>query len=256
MKRNARSIGDDLMISQFAQLARTHLRGSVDRLLQGFINESGVISKRRRRRAVDESDLVRIYDRLRNVAQALMIWHSSDDYLGPDGAPRPLTRLGSQSLTSLARVVTQRPNAARQIKTDLERLGLIEKGQRGYLPARRSAVVGLPNSLSLVYATSAISRLVGTITHNYSRAAMPRFERQVADVNIRTADLPLFLRFVEQQGQYLIDAVDDWLSTRQTNSTRGGRKVPVGIGAFAWVGEIVRVPRVNSARARGVAPRR
>jgi hypothetical protein len=248
MKRKAIRINDDPTIGQFARLARSHLTGSLDRLLIGFTDESRVGARGTRTRNADENDLLRLYYRLRSAAEALAIWHSSDDFLGPDGAPKPLSRSGPRSLTSLARRVDQRSRTVNQIVTDLERMQLVEKVSSGYIPARRSAVVELPNSVSLAYATKSISRLIDTLTHNYSRPAMPRFERQVAEVSVREVDLPLFLRFVEQQGQYLIDAVDDWLSKRRVASSPRGRSVSVGMGAFAWVDK---TQRGSGARPTG-----
>ena len=71
--------------------------------------------------------------------------------------------------------------------------------------------------------------------HNFSGATPIRYERQVSEVRIKRADLPLFLRFAEEQGQYLIDAVDDWLERRAAPNDGNNDYISVGLGAYSWV---------------------
>jgi len=234
-KTDLRNDTADVM-ENFARLARAHLIASLDQLLVEFADDASASPDTRRRPNQLDVELVRTYERLKRASQALTIWHSHDDFLGPDGTPKALPMAGRVSLRSLAQRVTGRNGDVNSLTSDLESLGLIQKRTGGYIPARRSAVVAHRDRVSLAYATNAIARLISTIAHNYSRPAMPRFERQVADAQIPLGDLPPFLRFVEQQGQYLIDAVDDWLHTRQVKSGTRGDCVSVGIGAFAWAG--------------------
>ncbi|HXQ31327.1 MAG TPA: hypothetical protein VN790_05115, partial [Steroidobacteraceae bacterium] len=137
-----------------------------------------------------------------------------------------------------SRRVARQRRAAMELSSDMIDLEFVDSRPGGFAPSKRSAVIGTTNALALAYAAIAISRMTGTMAHNFSGGTPPRYERQVSDVSIRAEDLPVFLRFVEQQGQYLIDAVDDWLAKREFQGRQGQRSVSVGVGAFAWVDTI------------------
>ena len=242
------SRGRRAKIDSYAQFTRTQLIASIDQLLRQFGAASEARSRPAMLQSATERELNLQYERLANAATALMVWHSCDEFLKADGLPMALRRSGRRSLNTLAkRVITDARRASRLV-LDLQTLGLIERNGLGYVPARRSAITALPNTVSLAYATNAVWRLVATMTHNYSRAAPPRFERQIADVRIKYSDLPLFLRFVEEQGQYFIDSVDDWLVSRKVLASTGFVSIPVGIGAFAWAGRTHGVRGSRSGR--------
>jgi hypothetical protein len=224
---------DDIPIDELSALARAHLVGSIDDLLSRFVGGSRPRG-RPKKGAATNAELDASFERLKNVAEALMTWHSSDDFLTEDGSPAALPRTGPRSLASLARKVTTQRRALEYLTRDLERLIADKSLPESFAPAGRSAIFRQSDSLSLAYSTVAISRLIGTISTNYSGALQARFQRQVSDVNIRASDVPMFLRFVEQQGQYLIDAVDDWLAQRKTRPGEKADPVSVGLGAFAW----------------------
>jgi hypothetical protein len=141
---------------------------------------------------------------------------------------------------------------------DLIDLGIVVKIPGGFhKPAIRSAVINGPSALILAHATAAILRLVGTVAHNITGEHPSRFERHVDEVRIRTSDLPIFLRFVEDQGQYFIDSVDDWLSRRAIKGRRKKDEITVGIGAFAWADPPKFSPaRSVTARVRAAGPQK
>ncbi len=219
---------------------RAQLTNSIDELLATFTTRAGKGAKPMNRPIARSPALQSSYRRIRNAAQALMRWHSSDDYLELDGSPSALPLRGRQSLTTLALQIAPDENDARMLLADLRTFGLIKKRHAGFVPRHRSAVVGEPNDVALTYATIAISRLINTIAHNYSQKGSPRFERQLSEVRIRKSDIPLFLRFVSEQGQYFIDAVDDWLAARQHRASSSDQGVSVGLGAFAWIDDVSR----------------
>jgi len=250
-QRTIKPINDSARMDLTA-LARTHLIGAVDTLLKTFAEGTAPKSSFGRPGSPEQADLRSTYLRLRNVAEALMLWHSSNDFVNDDGMPKTLSRTGPKSLWTLALRVARKRRAAMKLLSDLIELELVESRPGGLVPSKRSAVIGTSNALALAYATIAVSRMTGTMAYNFSGGSPPRYERQVSDVSIRATDLPVFLRFVEQQGQYLIDAVDDWLAKREFHGSRGKRSVSVGIGAFAWVDTYsgdVKTVREASARA-------
>ena len=247
MPRNSRSVRkNETSVRNVSRRSRKFLIRTVDRMLEDF---SGSFKFHRPIKLGDFKSTVemeRAYERLRNVAEALRIWHSSDDYLGDDGIPRPLSSIGPRSIASLATEVSRGARERKELAADLKKLESIRLGPDGYAPTKRSAVLGVTDSLALTYATLAVSRLVETITHNFSGKGSRRYERQLSETRIRAADVPAFLCFVEEQGQSLVDSVDDWLSKRVRTEESSDDRLSVSLGAFAWVAESP--ARLNSRR--------
>jgi hypothetical protein len=239
MTKTNRSVDrNSASIEVIARLARDHLIAAIDGLLAQFADLKAITKKSHRPRITRRNELQLQFQRLWNLAEALMLWHSSEQFVTTAGAPKPLARLGKVSLMTLSRRIVTTPRAAAQIVTDLIDFGLVVGADRKYTPVRRSAVLGSTNAVHLAYASMAISRLIATISSNVSGNAQPRYERQVSNIKISPSELPIFLRFVEQQGQGLIDSVDDWLSKRARRESSNANDVSVGIGAFAWIDDV------------------
>ena len=218
-------------ISESVESSRSELANRIDRLLELFITQQSQGEAKQRKKPLI-GDPHQQYIRISNVAEALMLWHTHENFVTKDGAPRPLSLSGRISLTSLSRRVTARSEEIKQLLIDLVELPLACDENNRYVPSGRSAIHKSRSEANLAYATLAICRLLETITSNLSGRASPLFERQVSNVRIHVHDVPIFLRFVQQQGQYLIDSIDDWL-LRRTSSEHDS--MSVGIGAFAWI---------------------
>jgi hypothetical protein len=213
--------------------ARRKLIQAIDELISNF----GGKPLTARARLIDSrqsKDLEKSYKRLRNTAIILNHWHSNSEYLKGDGACSALTRTGKHSLQSLAVDALSNAEEAARAVDDLIEFRLVRRSSEKYIPNKRSAVVGQRSPLILSHATTAIARMIETITHNVSGNRPARYERQVSEVRISEKELPQFLRFTEEQGQYLIDSIDDWLSTRELPKTSSEKFVTVGVGAYAW----------------------
>jgi hypothetical protein len=213
--------------------ARMRLMRSVDFLIAHFESEKD--DDRDLRVEPTQSKLLdRQYQRLCDSAAALNRWHADASYLTEAGAPKPISKLGKLSLVSLALEALGDSDRAQQTASDLIEFGMVRKVREKYVPDRRSAVLDRRSPLILAHATSAVTRYIDTVAHNVSGKKPSRYERHVADAQIALKDLPQFLRFVEQQGQYFIDAIDDWLSTRSAAIKPSDETTTVGIGAFAF----------------------
>jgi hypothetical protein len=244
-KTNRSADQNSASLELLACLARNHLIAAIDGLLGQFVDSKAVTLKSRRLRSTGRNEIQYQYQRLWNLAEALMLWHSSEQFVTEAGAPKPLARAGKMSLVTLSRRISSTPRQAAQIVSDLINFGLVISADHKFTPVRRSAVPTSTNAVHLAYASMAIARLIATISNNVSGTAQPRYERQVSNINIPACELPMFLRFVEQQGQGLIDSVDDWLSKRATVGTSSAKDVSVGIGAFAWIDEVKANVRVG-----------
>lgn len=237
-------------LEHVAAFARGQLFQAVDELLESFVGPLPPSTAPARRSAESREGFESQHQRFCDIAEALTQWHSIDAFLADDGLPKPLPRTGKRSLTSLSQGVVTSKATAKRLVSDLLQFGVVEASSGMYLPARRSAVLGRANALSLAYATIAATRLLRTISHNVSTDTSPLFERQVVDVAIRATDLPMYLRFVEQQAQYLIDATDDWLSRRGIGSESVQDRVKVGVGAFVWADVLTQSVERRPSRSR------
>ncbi len=223
-------------LAEAADYARDQLVGEIDALISRFAGKKTSHTSRPLGSGRTRGNFDFHYKRFHAVAEALTLWHEDEAFLSVDGTPRPLARAGRRSLETLAKRVAVTPTGTRRLVSDLIHYGLVKSPRDKFVPAGRSAVIGSANALNLAYATAAVTRLIQTIGHNISDGTSPLYERQLSEATIRAGDLPIYLRFVEQQAQYLIDAVDDWLSKRRIAGRSREHKVKVGIGAFAWTG--------------------
>jgi len=243
-------------LDRAALAARDHIAQAVDSLLKEFVGNDSALKFGKAPNIGGQSALHESYNRLRAAAKALNIWHSHEIYVSADGSPKALRKKGEISLESLTKFLVADVENADQLVADLIDFDLISRKGLYYRPKKRAAVVGEPSALILAHAAAAIARLINTVSHNVSGGAPPRYERHVADVRIPLTDLPVFLRFVEEQGQYLIDAVDDWLSKREIKDSRRVKEVAVGIGAFAWVDAPKSSISQRSSQGSAIAPRK
>jgi hypothetical protein len=225
---------DPAALERVAVFARDQLTQAINELLARFIDAKPRTQSWNAGASVSRKRFDFQYKRFCNIAEALMQWHSNDLFLARDGSPRPLPRVGKLSLTSLARNVAHSAAEQKILVSDLVACALAEQEAGTYVPTQRSAVLGKANALSLAYAAITVTRLLRTISHNVMTGSPPLYERQVSEITISAADLPVYLRFVEQQAQYLVDSVDDWLARRRVAGTARKRGIRVGLGAFAW----------------------
>lgn len=186
--------------------------------------------------AMSPSREIRPISRLADVCTR---WHLEKKFVGPDGAPRPLTWNGEAgTLLHLVRSVVG-PEHSRDVVEELISRKLVRKAKDNlWLP--RAKVVspsGFDHAQTLRTATM-MERLLRTVAHNsqlkYRGAVLLEVMAQVSRLPAR--EIPQFKKFTKAQGLIFAKTVDDWLESR--NMPRSRRKrVPMreaGIVAFAF----------------------
>ena len=224
-------------LKQLSNYARSYVEDTLDDLYTDF-REHKLSSLNRHAARINSAELqqlLSVYRRLRNMGDALFTWHTSADFADSEGRPISLARTGRPSLTSLAMRVSKSRAGALAIVNDLIDLNILREGKSTFLPRQRSAILSTDSAVASAYSAAILSRLIRTLQHNFARSRPARFERSVSEVNILESDLPLFHAFARQQGEYFIDAVDDWLAQRARRHPRSSKTVAVGVGAFSWV---------------------
>lgn len=191
--------------------------------------------------AMEQADLVEDnqceQDRLTRILSA---WHQDKAYTHA-GQPvaLPLEATGdANSFTRLVKtyggdipvstILKELMNSNCIEKTDADELRALK---RFYVPANN-------NPESLLRASAVSSEILNTMFHNLyvvgkAKRARPRFERRATNNAIPVKHAPAFERFVEQEGQALLERVDAWLTQHECNdAAKDENVVRMGVGAY------------------------
>ena len=195
--------------------------------------------------ALEQSDPVaetqHAQDRLTRILSA---WHQDPNYLNDAGEPVILAAdIESERLSFPGLVKLYGGDIP--VSTILKELvgsGCIEKTSNGDLRAlKRFYVPANNNPESLLRASSVSSEILNTMFHNLyivgkEKRARPRFERRASNNAIPAKQAAAFERFVEQEGQALLERVDAWLTEHECVIEEGDEPrddlVRMGVGAY------------------------
>jgi hypothetical protein len=222
--------------------------------LTSLIKASKTTRKGRPANDATQSD----YDDFVKVAELLRVWHTEAPYIDGNGDPAALAFDGkAPSIRALATDVAGSADAKRiceLIKGSTILQSRRKSGKQLWTPRGRSAVNANLDSLVAAYCLTTLQRMATTLRRNVAgETTLPginEFERSVDGHRIAPEDLPAFNKFLAIQGQYFVDAVDDWLirrTNRAKSSTSEEKRVPVSVHAFAWTGAR-RVLRTKASR--------
>ncbi|BCD96193.1 DUF6502 family protein [Marinagarivorans cellulosilyticus] len=180
-------------------------------------------------------------DRLTRILSA---WHQDPNYLNDNGEPVILAAdIESERLSFPGLVKLYGGDIP--VSTILKELvgsGCIEKTSNGDLRVlKRFYVPANNNPESLLRASSVSSEILNTMFHNLyvvgkEKRARPRFERRASNNAIPAKQAAAFERFVEQEGQALLERVDAWLTEHECIIEEGDEPrddlVRMGVGAY------------------------
>jgi hypothetical protein len=120
---------------------------------------------------------------------------------------------------------------------ELQRVGAVEEGRDGRLRALKRFYMPLAMDADAVLrAGSVLQDLGNTADYNLVRKAgdSTRFEGRATNSSVRRADIALFRAFLEEEGQGLLERVDEWLSRHEVPESAGRQKktVRLGVGIY------------------------
>lgn len=199
------------------------------------------------------------YEDFVRVAELLRIWHTEAPYIDREGDPLPMTFSEKPpSIHSLAAQVAGPTDAHRLCELLKQSTVLVPRRKSGmtrWTPRGRSAVNANLDSLVAAYCLTTLQRMATTLRRNVARETtipgVNEFERSVDGHSIAPEDIPAFSKFLAVQGQYFVDAVDDWLIKRTNRAKITASehvRVPVSVHAFAWTGATSRNNTVKRPR--------
>jgi hypothetical protein len=176
------------------------------------------------------------------VGTAYHTWFRNRAYIADNGKPKALRLLGKgASVESL--VARESPAIpAAKIVSQLLRLGMLKKTTNGkYLPTALHSIIRYEHPYLSEHVAHSIIRLLATVQYNAtSRAkAIPLIERFAHVSSIPKNKVREFKDFTTQQGEALIDTVNDWLEANKSSTRRrkSGQQLQAGLHVFAFVGD-------------------
>jgi hypothetical protein len=175
------------------------------------------------------------------VGTAYHTWFRNRAYIANDGRPKALKLLGKgPSVESL--IARESPSVpAEKIAHELFRLGMLKKTKSGrYLPTELHSLIRYEHPYLSEHVAHSIIRLLNTVQHNSGLrpSAGPLIERFAHVSSIPKSKVREFKDFTTQQGEALIDTVNDWLEANKSSEPRrkGKRDLQAGLHVFAFVG--------------------
>jgi len=185
---------------------------------------------------------------LNSAQRVLSGWHQDPDYVEASGAARDLPVTGpAPSFADLCnRYAGDMPATA--LLKELRAVGNVAILQSGL--ARAESRVYIPHQLDpskVLRAGSVLSDLGRTVVHDLTCGAREplRFERRAENDRIHPEHLPAFRAMLEQEGQALLERVDDWLTKHETPA-EAPSAIPLlrlGIGIYHIQNDSYRGPK-------------
>ena len=171
-------------------------------------------------------------------------WTRDADFLGPDGAPRPLHLDGPNAAPApqaapgepgFAELVRRHSGdmPARAVLDELLRVGAVQRRPDGRIePVARGYVPQQSTVDKLHMLGTDVADLITTIDHNLEHGATdPRFQRKVMYRRLDPTHLAAFRALSSAQAQALLEALDHWLALHDTPSPADGAPAArVGLG--------------------------
>jgi hypothetical protein len=176
------------------------------------------------------------------VGTAYHTWFRNRGFIGDDGKPKALKLLGKgASVESL--LARESPSiSAEKIVHELLRLGMLKKAGNGkYLPTALHSLIRFDHPYLSEHVAHSIIRLLNTAQFNAGLGAKggALIERFAHVSSIPKKKVREFKDFTTQQGEALIDTVNDWLEANKSAKPRkkSRRELQAGLHVFAFVGD-------------------
>ncbi len=189
-----------------------------------------------------DEDAEALVGRLSRVGRLLTGWHQDSDFTGPYGLPYEVQfdgPIGRRSFTELVRRYTS-DVPADEMLDELKRIGaVLDLGNGYYRVLIRLYIPSAADPAKFHAMSVAFTDLAKTLDQNLRPDEDQKiFERRVWSPNgITPNDALDFDHYVKDRGQQFLEALDDWISTREAEATRSGadQRVKVGVAMYMFV---------------------
>lgn len=171
-----------------------------------------------------------------HASRVLAGWHQDADFVDSDGRPLPLlTDGGEPSLDELLRRYGgDMPAGA--LLTELKHVDAVRSDDRGRLVANKRYYMPAQLDPSAIERSgSVIEDLATTVNHNlYRDENVPsRFEGRATNLRVSRKAAEAFSRLVEEEGEKLLYAMDDWLTKHEVGEDEPDNAgIRLGVGVY------------------------
>jgi hypothetical protein len=170
-------------------------------------------------------------------ARVLSGWHQDKDFLDSAGEPRDLPLEGDDfTFADLSRRYGGDVPVVAMLK-ELKTTGAVVETAEGLIKVLKRAYIPQSFSPERVRLWGSVLHDIGeTIEHNMTRAQddAPRFERRATGLRVDRTALPAFRRFLQSEGQALLEQADRWLTDHSVKASAAAdrRALRVGVGIY------------------------
>jgi len=182
------------------------------------------------------------------IGAAFHRWFRSQEFIDRNGKPIPLRLLGPGKTVQSLIAADNAAVPAGEIARELGRLGLVKKTAAGrYVPTALHSLIRTHHPYLTEHIAHSIIRFLHTVNENASGSgnSVPLIERYAHVSSISESRVRDFKDFSNQQGEALIDTVNDWLESNRANSKATSPKntYQAGLHVFAYVARSGKSPR-------------
>ncbi len=171
------------------------------------------------------------------ISRAVRHWQMTPPYIDDQGEPRALPIAGVCSVEQLLHECgIANVEEALTLATSI---GYFRHGANGVYPCGREFDVPPQGPLHIWCESLVARRALETLTFN-ARARRKfqatNFQRFAQQSWVSPEQLPLFRKFLREQGEAFLETVDDWLEQHKEDSETVGA-TEVSVHAFVWTSE-------------------
>lgn len=177
--------------------------------------------------------------RMNSATRLLGAWHTDPAFQAADGKPAPLSTEDDETgFGALCRRYAADIPVTAMLK-ELTRVGAVSESPDGFVkPLKRYYMPDPLDADAVIRAGNVLGDLASTVEFNLqinsTREQRTRFEGRAWNADIPANLEPEFREYLEQEGQAMLERVDQWLADRQTlNKTTARRKKKrLGVGIY------------------------
>ncbi len=177
------------------------------------------------------------FARMNQATRLLTGWYLDTLYVDASGKPRALPFAGSEpSFTGLAQKYAGDIAPITMLR-ELCRVGAVKESTDGLLRVLKRFYMPLTIDPEAILRGGSVLRDLGnTIDYNLVRdsEAPSRFEGRATNTNVRAVDVAEFRTFLEEEGQFFLERVDEWLARHEppAETQRKYKTTRLGIGIY------------------------
>lgn len=184
---------------------------------------------------IDDTDAPADANDAHRATRVLSGWHQDPDFCDQTGHPIELKIDGAAP--SFAALVKRYSGdmPVRAMLDELIRVGAITESNDGMLTVKsRTYIPSLDNPQGIRMFGTALHDLASTIDHNLSRSddEPTWLQRSASNHSVDPRAVPILRRVASEQGQALLEQIDDWMSSHELADSADVDPAHVGIGIY------------------------